>query len=57
MGELALLEFSDKLFVLLMGELAGVVFEGGFRGLAGLRVKEHYRCYVFAKRLGMPVIC
>ena len=35
-----------------MGELAGIVFEDGLRGLAGGRVKEHDRCHVFAKRLG-----
>ena len=35
-----------------MGELAGIVFEDGLRGLARGRVKEHDRCHVFAKRLG-----
>ena len=52
MGELAPLEFSNKLFVLLMGELAGVVFEDGLGRFAGGRVKEHDRCHVLAKRLG-----
>ena len=51
-GELAPLEFCDKLFVLLVGELASVVFEDSLRRLAGGRVKEHDRCHVFAKRLG-----
>ena len=35
-----------------MGELAGVVFEDGLRGLARGRVKGHDRCHVFAKWLG-----
>ena len=52
MGELAPLEPSDRLFVLLMGELTRVVFEDGLRGLARGRVKQHDRCHVFAKRLG-----
>ena len=33
-GELMLLEFGDKLLVLLVGELAGVVFEYSFCSLA-----------------------
>ena len=37
-----LLEFGDKLLVLLMGELAGVVFEYSFCSLATGRVEEHY---------------
>ena len=53
MGELAApLEFCDKLFVLLVGELAGVVFEDSLGRFAGGRVKEHDRCHVLAKRLG-----
>ena len=52
MGELASLEFCNKLFVFFVGELAGVVFEDGLRRFAGGRVKEHDRCHVFAKRLG-----
>ena len=41
-GELMLLEFDDKVFVLLVGELAGVVFEYGLGRLATGRVEEHY---------------
>ena len=52
MGELAPLEFCDELFVLLVGELAGVVFEDSLGRFAGGRVKEHDRCHVLAKRLG-----
>ena len=33
-GELVLLEFGDKLLVLLVGELAGVVFKDSFCSLA-----------------------
>ena len=33
-GELMLLEFGDKLLVLLVGELSGVVFEYSFCSLA-----------------------
>ena len=51
MGERAPLEFCDKLFVLIVGELTGVVFEDGLGRFAGGRVKEHDR-HVFAKRLG-----
>ena len=43
MGELASLEPSYKLFVLLVRELAGIVFEDGLRRFA---------CHVFAKQLG-----
>ena len=50
--ELAPLEFGDELFVLLVGELAGVVFEDGLGRFAGGCVKEHDRCHVLAKRLG-----
>ena len=52
MEELASLEPSYKLFVLLVRELAGIVFEDGLRRFARWRVKEHDRCHVFAKRLG-----
>ena len=38
-GELAPLEFGDELFVLFVGELAGVVFEDGLGRLAGGCVK------------------
>ena len=52
MGELAPLEFGDELFVLIVGELAGIVFEDGLRSFAGGCVKEHDRCHVLAKQLG-----
>ena len=39
MGELMLLEFDDELLVLLVGELAGVVFEYGLGSLATGRVE------------------
>ena len=52
MEELATLEFCDELFVLLVSELAGVVFEDSLGRFAGGRVKEHDRCHVLAKRLG-----
>ena len=51
-GELSPLEFGDELFVLFVGECAGVVFEDGLGRFAGGRVKEHDRCHVLAKRLG-----
>ena len=38
-GELAPLEFGNELFVLFMGELAGVVFEDGLGCFAGGGVK------------------
>ena len=50
--ELAPLEFGDELFVLFVGELAGIVFEDGLGCFAGGCVKEHDRGYVLAKRLG-----
>ena len=37
-----LLEFGDKVLVLLVGELAGVVFKDSFCSLATGRVEEHY---------------
>ena len=37
-----LLEFNDKLLILLVGELAGVVFEYSFCSLATGCVEEHY---------------
>ena len=40
-GELVPLEFGDKLLVLLVGELAGVVFKDGLRCLATGGVEEH----------------
>ena len=42
-GELMLLEFGDKLLVLLVGELAGVVFKDSLGSLATGRVEEHDR--------------
>ena len=41
-GELMLLEFGDKLLVLLVGELAGVVFKDSFCSLATGCVEEYY---------------
>ena len=41
-GELVLLEFGDKLLVLLVGELAGVVFKDSLGGLATGCVEENY---------------
>ena len=41
-GELMLLEFGDKLLVLLVGELAGVVFKDSLGSLATGCVEEHY---------------
>ena len=38
-GKLVLLEFGDKLLVLLVGELAGVVFKDSFCSLATGRVE------------------
>ena len=52
MGELALLEFGDELFVLFVGELAGIVFKDSLGRFAGGCVNEHDRCHVLAKRLG-----
>ena len=40
-GELMLLEFGDKVLVLLVGELAGVVFKDSLGSLATGRVEEH----------------
>ena len=40
-GELMLLEFGDKLLVLLVGELAGVVFKDSLGSLATGCVEEH----------------
>ena len=41
-GELVLLEFGDKLLVLLVGELAGVVFKDSLGSFATGRVEENY---------------
>ena len=51
-GELVLLEFGDKLLVLLVGELAGVVFKDSFCSLATGRVEEHDRGNIVPVRLG-----
>ena len=40
-GELVLLEFGDKLLVLLVGEFACVVFKDGFSSLTTRCVEEH----------------
>ena len=50
--ELVPLEFCDELFVLFVGELAGIVFEDGLGCLAGRRVKEHDRCDIVTVRFG-----
>ena len=42
-GELVPLEFGYKLLVLLVGELAGVVFKDGFSSLTTRCVEEHDR--------------
>ena len=51
-GELVLLEFGDKLLVLLVGELTGVVFEYGLGSLATGRVEEHDRGNIISIWLG-----
>ena len=51
MGELVPLEFGDKLSVLLVGELAGVVFEYSFSGLTTGCVKENDRGDIISIRL------
>ena len=50
--ELAPLEFRDELFVLFIGELAGVVFEYGLGCFARRCIKEHDRCDIVTVRLG-----
>ena len=52
MGELMLLEFSDKLLVLLVGELAGVVFKDSLGSLATRCVEENDRGNIISIRLG-----
>ena len=47
-----LLEFGDKLLVLLVGELAGVVFKDSLSSLATGRVEEHYCGNIIPVRLG-----
>ena len=51
-GELVLFEFGDKLLVLLVGELAGVVFKDSFCSLVTRRVEEHYRGNIISIWLG-----
>ena len=54
-GELVLLEFGDKLLVLLVGELAGVVFKDSLGSLAAGCVKENYCGNIISIRLGDAV--
>ena len=51
-GELMFLEFGDKLLVLLVGELAVVVFKDSLSSLATGRVEEHYCGNIIPVRLG-----
>ena len=51
-GELVPLEFGDKLLVLLVGELAGVVLKDSFCSLTTGRVEEHYCGNIIPVRLG-----
>ena len=51
-GELMLLEFGDKLLVLLVGELAGVVFKDSLCSLATGRVEKHNRGNIISVWLG-----
>ena len=51
-GELVPLEFGDELPVLLVGELAGVVFEYSFSGFATRCVEEHDRGDIISIGLG-----
>ena len=51
-GELVLLEFGDEPFVLLVGELACVVFKDGLGRLTRGGVKEHDRCDIVPVCLG-----
>ena len=47
-----LLEFGDKLLVLLVGELARAIFEYSFCSLATRRVEEHDRGNIISIWLG-----
>ena len=49
-GELVLLEFGDKLLVLLVGELAGVVFKDSLCSLATGCVEKHNRSNIIPVR-------
>ena len=51
-GELILLQFGDKVLVLLVGELAGVVFKDSFCSLATGRVEEYDRGDIISIWLG-----
>ena len=51
-GELMLLEFGDKLLVLLVGELAGVVFKDSLGSFATGCVEEHDRSNIISAWLG-----
>ena len=51
-GELVPLEFGDELLVLLVGELACVVFKNGLGCLAGWCVEKHDRCDIVPVRFG-----
>ena len=51
-GELVPLEFGDELLVLLVGELAGVVFEDGLSSFPTGCVEEHDRGDIVPERLG-----
>ena len=51
-GELALLEFGDKLLVLLVGELAGIVFKDSLGSLATGCVEENDRGNIVPVWLG-----
>ena len=51
-GDLILLQFGDKVLVLLVGELAGVVFKDSFCSLATGRVEEYDRGNIISIWLG-----
>ena len=51
-GELMLLQFGDKLLVLLVGELAGVVFKDSLCSLATGCVEKHYCGNIIPVRFG-----
>ena len=51
-GELVLLEFGDKLLVLLVGKLAGVVFKDSLGSLATGCVEKHYCGNIISVWLG-----
>ena len=51
-GELVPLEFGDEPLVLLVGELACVVFKDGFGSFTRGGVKEHDRCDIVPVWLG-----